>query len=85
VRVEELFLLMGRGLEPLAQVPAGNVFGIGGARLEQALLKTATLSSSLACPSSRGVQFGHPIMRVAVEPELPGELPVLAEGLRAST
>lgn len=30
VEVEQLYLLMGRALEPLKQVTAGNVFGIGG-------------------------------------------------------
>ena len=36
--------MMGRGLERLAQVPAGNVLAIGG--LDTAILKSATLSNS---------------------------------------
>lgn len=49
VTVTELFLLMGRDLEPVDAVYAGNVFGIGG--LEDCVGKSATLSSTLACPS----------------------------------
>jgi translation elongation factor EF-G len=29
MEVKELYLLMGRGLEDVNEVPAGNVFGIG--------------------------------------------------------
>jgi ribosome assembly protein 1 len=49
VTVHELFLLMGRDLEPVETVYAGNVFGIGG--LEEHVGKSATLSTSLNCLS----------------------------------
>lgn len=49
VTVRELFLLMGRDLEPVDAVYSGNVFGIGG--LEESVGKSATLSSTLASPS----------------------------------
>lgn len=42
-----LFLMMGRALERLDAVPAGNVLAIFG--LETAILKSATLASSPAC------------------------------------
>lgn len=41
------YLLMGRALESLESVGAGNVFGVGG--ISHLVLKTATLSDSLAC------------------------------------
>lgn len=41
------YLLMGRALENLESVGAGNVFGVGG--ISHVVLKTATLSDSLAC------------------------------------
>lgn len=49
VTIQELFLLMGRDLEPVETVYAGNVFGISG--LEEHVGKSATLSTSLDCPS----------------------------------
>ena len=39
--------MMGRGLERLSEVPAGCMLAIGG--LERCILKSATLSSTLAC------------------------------------
>ena len=45
VKVTALYLMMGRGLEPLHSVPAGCVFGIGG--LEGHILKSGTICSQL--------------------------------------
>ena len=45
-QVKGLYMMMGRGLERLEQVQAGNVLAIGG--LEAAILKSATLSSTAA-------------------------------------
>ena len=67
VEVTDLFLLMGREMEALEEVPAGNVLGIGG--LEEKVLKSGTLSSVLACPAFTDMYFdAAPIVRVAVEP-----------------
>eukprot|EP01120_Amphizonella_sp_Union-15-10_P011452 TRINITY_DN485_c0_g2_i1.p1 TRINITY_DN485_c0_g2~~TRINITY_DN485_c0_g2_i1.p1 ORF type:complete len:977 (-),score=196.50 TRINITY_DN485_c0_g2_i1:39-2969(-) len=66
VVVSELYLLMGRGLQPIDEVPAGNVFGIGG--VSDHILKTATLSSSPACiPFDALSSKVSPIIRVALE------------------
>ena len=46
-QVRGLYMMMGRGLEALAEVPAGCVAAIGG--LGAAILKSATLASSPAC------------------------------------
>jgi len=69
-------------------VRAGNVFGvslgIAGADVENniGVLKTATLSSTLSCPSFGSVGDDvMPILRVAVEPMDPGQLPQLLKGL----
>ncbi|KAG9307484.1 hypothetical protein G9A89_017314 [Geosiphon pyriformis] len=79
--VQSLYMIMGRELELLQEVPAGNVFGIGG--LEGHVLKNATLSSTLACNSLAGVALeSAPIVRVALEPKDPSEMPKLIEGLR---
>ncbi|KAJ3289374.1 Elongation factor-like GTPase 1 [Borealophlyctis nickersoniae] len=79
--VEKLYLMMGRELQALEEVPAGNVFGIGG--LQKHVLKTGTLSSVIECPSFGGLRTdGAPIVRVALEPTDPSQMDALAEGLR---
>uniref|UniRef100_A0A3Q2PQS7 Elongation factor-like 1 n=1 Tax=Fundulus heteroclitus TaxID=8078 RepID=A0A3Q2PQS7_FUNHE len=79
--MENLYLLMGRELEELEEIPAGNVLGIGG--LEECVLKTATLSASLACPPFSPLNFeAAPIVRVAVEPKHPNDMPKLVRGMR---
>ncbi|GES89533.1 P-loop containing nucleoside triphosphate hydrolase protein [Rhizophagus clarus] len=79
--VENLYLMMGRELEALKEVPAGNVFGIGG--LEGHILKNGTLSSTKDCKSLAGVTMeSAPIVRVALEPADPSEMGKLTEGLR---
>ncbi|XP_076748657.1 elongation factor-like GTPase 1 [Xylocopa sonorina] len=81
VTVEKLYLLMGRELEPADMVSVGNVFGIGG--LEEHVLKTATLSTTLACPSfTELTSLDVPIMRVALEPKHPNDLQSLINGLK---
>lgn len=82
-KFSDLYLLMGRELESLDEVPAaaGNVFGIGG--LEDYIVKTGTLSTELACPAFKESNLmAVPILRVAVEPVHPAELPKLLKGLK---
>ncbi|XP_050823759.1 elongation factor-like GTPase 1 isoform X2 [Gopherus flavomarginatus] len=79
--LENLYLLMGRGLEDLEEVPSGNVLGIGG--LQEFVLKSATLSTSPACPPFTPLNFeATPIVRVAVEPKHPSEMPQLVRGMK---
>lgn len=82
VTVTALYLLMGRGLEPLTSVPAGVVFGIGG--LEGHVLKSGTICSQLeGSVNLAGVNMGsQPIVRVALEPENPADLDKMIRGLR---
>uniref|UniRef100_A0A673GD83 Elongation factor-like 1 n=1 Tax=Sinocyclocheilus rhinocerous TaxID=307959 RepID=A0A673GD83_9TELE len=79
--VDSLYLLMGRELEELDEVPSGNVLGIGG--MEEFILKSATISTSPACPPFTPLNFeATPIVRVAVEPKHPSEMPKLVRGMR---
>ncbi|KAF5846436.1 hypothetical protein GGP41_003874 [Bipolaris sorokiniana] len=82
VKITALYLMMGRGLEPLTSVPAGVVFGIGG--LEGHILKSGTLCSQLpGAVNLAGVQMGsEPIVRVALEPENPYDLDKMIRGLK---
>lgn len=53
--------------------------GIGG--LEEHVLRTATLSSTIACPAFSEMQYSVvPILRVAIEPTYPSQLPQLVKG-----
>ncbi|KAG7379146.1 Elongation factor-like GTPase 1 [Phytophthora pseudosyringae] len=75
------YMMMGRDLHKLDRVPAGNIVGIVG--LQEHVLKTATLSSTLACPSLTKMPYqAKPIVRVAVEPEDPRNFGALEAGLQ---
>ncbi|KAG7381392.1 Elongation factor-like GTPase 1, partial [Phytophthora boehmeriae] len=75
------YMMMGRDLLELDRVPAGNIVGIVG--LQEHVLKTATLSSTLACPSLTKMPYqAKPIVRIAVEPEDPRNFGALEAGLQ---
>ncbi|KAL1139273.1 hypothetical protein AAG570_006259 [Ranatra chinensis] len=79
--ISELYLMMGREFEILSEAPAGNIVGIGG--LEEHVLKSATLSTEICCPSFSEMHLmALPILRVAVEPAKPSDLPLLVKGLK---
>lgn len=79
--IENLYLLMGKELEELDEAAAGNIIGIRG--LQQHVLKTATLSNTIFCPSFCDLTLmATPIFRVAVEPKNPIDMPKLVKGLK---
>lgn len=81
VTIESLYLLMGKQLEELDEIPAGNIVGIRG--LQEHVLKTATLSTTIYCPSFCDLTImATPILRVAVEPKNPGDMKKLTKGLK---
>lgn len=81
VMVSELYILMGRGVVEVESVPAGNVIGIAG--LDEHILKSATVTSTLACPAFRPMGLvAAPILRVAVEPFYASGMPALAQGMK---
>lgn len=76
-----LYLMLGRELESLECAVAGTVVGITG--LEGCVIKSATLSSTPAMPAFTELTLGAtPILRVAVEPHDPRDLPKLRAGLK---
>ncbi len=79
--VSDLYLMMGRELELVEEVPAGNIAAIGG--LEGLVHKSATLTTELHCPAfSAMFMQTSPIVRVAVEPRNPAKMKELVRGLR---
>lgn len=80
-KVQALYLMMGRGLEPVATASAGNVVAIRG--LGQHILKSATLSSTPYCwPFASMTYQAGPILRVAIEPSKPADMAALRKGLQ---
>ena len=78
--ISKLYVLMGRSVEEVDHVGAGNIGGIGG--VEGVVLKSATLSTTVACPAFRPMSFAAtPIVQVAVEPYHPADMQTLREGM----
>ncbi|GAX83661.1 hypothetical protein CEUSTIGMA_g11086.t1 [Chlamydomonas eustigma] len=76
-----LYMMMGRALERLSSVPAGNVLAIAG--LGSVILKSATVCSTPCCRPLAPLTFqSAPIVKVAIEPAQASDMPKLVEGLR---
>ncbi|XP_055679183.1 elongation factor-like GTPase 1 [Lutzomyia longipalpis] len=81
VTISSLFIFMGRELENIDEVCAGNIVGIGG--LDNHIIQTATLSSNYFCPPFTDMELiATPILRVAVEPKVTQDMPKLIKGLK---
>lgn len=79
--VGDLYMMMAQKLELVDSVSAGAVVGIGG--LQDHIVKSATLSSTLHCPPfCEMTQMAVPIVRVAVEPSKHSEMNSLLMGLK---
>lgn len=81
VTITELYLLMGKELVPLNEVPSGNIAGIGG--LAGKILKNGTLvEKDIIGVNLAGVSLiSQPIVRVALEPMNPTQMDKLERGL----
>lgn len=78
--VPNLYVLMGREVVGVDAVAPGNIVGIAG--LEELVLKSATLSSTLACPAFREMSLmAFPIVRVAIEPVHASDMLALSRGM----
>ncbi|WWC93976.1 hypothetical protein V866_000814 [Kwoniella sp. B9012] len=92
VVTRDLYMMMGRELVSVEEVPAGHVCAIGG--LDRVVPRSATLWA----PNAQGVEdlkedtelvnlagvnlLSAPIVRVALEPENPSDMPKLIRGLQ---
>eukprot|EP00123_Amoebidium_parasiticum_P003237 comp14528_c0_seq1/m.10737 comp14528_c0_seq1/g.10737 ORF comp14528_c0_seq1/g.10737 comp14528_c0_seq1/m.10737 type:complete len:1107 (-) comp14528_c0_seq1:147-3467(-) len=81
ITISHLYIVMGKDLEPIDSIGAGNIVGIGG--LAGCVLKSATLCTTDAAPALLSLHMeAAPIVRVALEPERVQDLPKLVAGLR---
>merc|ERR1712025_811318 len=79
--IRRTILMMGRYTEPIEDVPCGNICGLVG--VDQFLVKTGTLSTFENAHNMKQMKFSvSPVVRVAVEPKDPQQLPKLVEGLK---
>merc|ERR1711887_462114 len=79
--IQRTILMMGRTVEPIPSVPCGNICGLVG--VDQYLVKTGTISNSETAHNMKTMKFSvSPVVRVAVEPKNPQDLPKLVEGLK---
>ena len=74
--------MMGRYIEHIDTVPAGNTVGLVG--VDTFIVKTGTITND-SCKDAHNMKqmkFSvSPVVRVAVEPKNPQDLPKLVEGL----
>merc|ERR1712121_546374 len=79
--IQRTILMMGRYTEPIEDVPCGNICGLVG--VDQFLVKTGTITTFKDAHNMKVMKFSvSPVVRVAVEPKNPSELPKLVEGLK---
>ncbi|KAK9240030.1 P-loop containing nucleoside triphosphate hydrolase protein [Lipomyces kononenkoae] len=79
--IQRTVLMMGRFVEPIDDVPAGNIVGLVG--VDQFLLKSGTLTTSETAHNLKVMKFSvSPVVEVAVEVKNANDLPKLVEGLK---
>ena len=78
---QRTILMMGRYIEPIEDVPAGNIVGLVG--VDQYLVKTGTITSYEKAHNMKVMKFSvSPVVRVAVKCKNAQDLPKLVEGLK---
>nr|CAG4648483.1 EOG090X00RJ [Polyphemus pediculus] len=79
--IQRTVLMMGRFVEAIEDVPSGNICGLVG--VDQFLVKTGTITTFKDAHNLRVMKFSvSPVVRIAVEPKNPSDLPKLVEGLK---
>jgi len=79
--IQRTILMMGRYVEPIDEVPCGNIVGLVG--VDNYLIKTGTISTYEKAHNFKVMKFSvSPVVRVQVEAKNPADLPKLVEGLK---
>jgi elongation factor 2 len=79
--IQRTILMMGRYIEAIEDVPCGNICGLVG--VDQFIVKTGTITTYKEAHNIKVMKFSvSPVVRVAVEPKNPSDLPKLVEGLK---
>merc|ERR1719377_358755 len=79
--VQRTVLMMGGKVDPIDDVPAGNILGLVG--IDQFLLKSGTLTTSETAHNLKVMKFSvSPVVQRSVEVKNANDLPKLVEGLK---
>ncbi|KAA8496522.1 Elongation factor 2 [Porphyridium purpureum] len=79
--IQRVLLMMGKKVESVESIPCGNTVGLVG--LDQFLVKSGTLTDLEDAFPLKDMKYSvSPVVRVAVEPKNPADLPKLVEGLK---
>jgi len=79
--VQRTVLMMGRKTEFVTEVPCGNLAALIG--IDKYISKTGTITTSQEAHNIRNMKYSvSPVVRVAVKPKNPGELPKLIQGMQ---
>ena len=79
--LQRTVLMMAGKVEAIEDVPAGNICGLVG--VDQFLVKTGTVTTYRDAHNVKVMKFSvSPVVRVAVEPLRPADLPRLVQGLQ---
>jgi elongation factor 2 len=79
--IQRTVLMMGGKVDPIDDVPAGNILGLVG--IDQFLLKSGTLTTSETAHNLKVMKFSvSPVVQRSVEVKNAQDLPKLVEGLK---
>lgn len=79
--IHRTLIMMGRYVESVEDIPAGNTCGLVG--IDQYLLKSGTITTSELAHNIRPMKFSvSPVVRIAVNPKRDIDLPKFHEGLK---
>ena len=79
--IQRTVLMMGKAIEPIEDVPAGNIVGLVG--VDQFLLKSGTLTTSETAHNLKVMKFSvSPVVQRSVDVKNANDLPKLVEGLK---
>ncbi|EDN96415.1 elongation factor 2 [Sclerotinia sclerotiorum 1980 UF-70] len=79
--IQRVVLMMGGKVDPIDDVPAGNILGLVG--IDQFLLKSGTLTTSDTAHNLKVMKFSvSPVVQRSVEVKNAQDLPKLVEGLK---
>lgn len=79
--VQKVVVMMGRKQEEVSEVVCGNTCALVG--LDNCLLKQGTISDRKCASTIKAMKYSvSPVVRVAIQPKDPNDLPKLIEGLK---
>jgi elongation factor 2 len=79
--IQRTVIMMGRFVESVEDIPAGNTVGLVG--VDSYLVKSGSITDDENSHPLKNMKFSvSPVVRIAVEPKNPSDLPKLVEGLK---